>query len=1371
MKKIFFCFLLVIGNSVTLHCSGGDDEQRVAFEKNVNTEKGAEERLINRDVCGSGNDTICGSAKDRTFRILNSGANGSSHGNGDGSNSYDSDDSDDDDDEDEEDDEEEDQDRDENNFEVPINCTDGECLNSMDDINKIIDDKKKKLKNRKKRGKPVQIIKPNVNHTELIIIEENLEILRSIEKPIAVVSVLGDMHTGKSFLLNLLNEHVVKDLSKSEKNIERGFKVGNDITASTYGIWIWSEPIKITVGKLKKMYDYIDKNFTNFVKNYEYEKDEYNEEIIDLLNLYKTDDWIAKIDELNLDESEEVNLILMDTQGLNSPNVNKRYDEILYALTNLISTDIIFLTMKMINNKDLEFIENITKDANLFMLRAYTRSNGSTFSIKKNNFDKILDHMDNIENNSLILESIASKNLMWVVHDFSQRLDVRKGKLWLDILLNSDRRDLDIKYWKKIISNKSKEKYDAYTTKQKKIAYLSYSDGGGTANHAADQNGSAVAETSSNYKLNVLYKNIDCVLLRNMYNNKEFDFTNANLADLNDEYKNDVMLLRYKIYLRALLFPKKTYSTVQMNYLMAKIRKEREMRNEKEQKGGAAKKKSDEEENSSSSYGSEMSNRYMSGHDVYDFITFLVRSANQNLFTNVNQFFKQFKINRAEISRNDLVFLYKKYLLQFMENEDVEFISYLNDEGDDLAANLGNKFNSHERKTTFEEDELFSDDFSEEERKTTEERTDTYKLPPLLNEIRKYEELIREQILNIWYKYTESDFHDDEEKELIKDIEANLYERLDQIKEEMIQLGEANIKKFCKIACEDALQIVVEDIKMKSDQYPIKQKDLMNFFESVSYNLLKYLEKKLSKSSEKLDLIYYKDEICSPLINSTFQEFYYLKKKNITLNESRLKSHFSNAVSKGKEIFEILAESTDNITEYFKSKNLFYAILDKWNAEAVNAYMIALSDFSKEEKEISDEYLIILDNDVKILKQKAMEKWHNHCKDKTSALFNMHKGNLKKNFLENFNFPLDELVLQDIFLSLKGQEELKYMDIYCANEESWQGEYKKFLLLTDEVYKFIKDENLKAIQITCQQPLDDLKNGIRHEIHKYYLWRSLKNELYGRALVVLSSNIENIYLKNQRENKIRPSIEENLSTKNTHYRKISKELMSKVINRWLNNDIYNIYYPIIRKQLIQKIICYLGMLILFFITCLVLYFKKFHMSFFFLIIISLFMIFGYAQISLYVKKFFRHVVFYFYEGIANVFGTEGAIIFTILFISVTAIYLYNYHIVRIKNKVAKNTKKIFQSQNLMNLSGMNGFKDINANPKTRIFKPNIMKYSDYDNRDGKYLTSNLTQDYKMHNDASQFMDLKSRANRVSKMDDYPPYNNNPSKFQRRSYLD
>ncbi|VWU48662.1 GTP-binding protein, putative [Hepatocystis sp. ex Piliocolobus tephrosceles] len=1355
MQKSFFFVLTIVLFLITFYCYSATDTKN--FEDN-NNENGSDNENVNNITKNkkkkkTHNSRYDDQEYDDTYYESYQGNDGDYEGYGNDDDDYD-----------------------EKSFDIPVNCQGDECLESMDIINQMIDDKKERIKKRKRRGKAIQIIKPNVNHTELIIIEENLEVLKNIDKPIAIVSVLGDMHTGKSFLLNLLNDYVVDDITMDNKTIENGFKVGNDITASTYGIWIWSEPIKINVKKLRELYKYIDTNFTNFVKNYEYEKDEYNEEIIDLLNLYKTDDWITNIDDLNLSETDEVNLILMDTQGLNSPNVNKRYDEILYALTNLISTDIIFLTMKMINNKDLEFIENITKDANLFMLRAYTRSNGSTFSIKKNNLDMILNNMDsNLENNSLILESIASKNLMWVVHDFNQRLDVRKGKLWLNILLNSDRRDLDIKYWKKIISNKSKDKYDAYTTKQKKIEYLTYS---GSTGHNGDAKDKLKNETSSNYKLDVLYKNIDCILLRTMYNNKNFDFTNANLSDLNDEYKNDVTLLKYKIYLRALLYPKKMYTNVQMNYAMYKDKKGGDSNESSSTTEEEKKKKADSsgQNNDDTKLNvSNMRNRYMSGQDVYDFITFLIKSANQNLFTNINQFFKNFKINRAEISRNDLIFLYKKYLLQFMENEDVKFLSYMNEENEYINSDLENNLNSdnvNEKSSMSNrfEEELFNEDFLDESEmfKNEKDKKDLYKLPPLLNEIKKYEEIIREQILNIWYKYTESDFHDEEEKELIKDIESNLYDRLDQIKQDMLELGESNILKFCKIACDDSLQIIIEDVKMKSDQYPIKQKDLTFFFESVSYNLVKYLEKKLSKNPEKLDLIYYKDEICTPLINNTFQEFYYLKKKNITLNEQKIKAYFTNAVLKGREVFESLADSTENITEYFKNKNVFYTILDKWNAEAVNAYMLALGEFYKEEKEINDTFLIVLDNDIKNSKQAAMKKWHNHCKDKTSNLYNMHKGNLRKLFMENFNFPLDELVLQDIFLSLKNQEELKYMEIYCANEESWNSEYKKFLELTDEIYKVIKDENLKAIQITCQQPLDDLKNGIKNEIHKYYFWRSFKITLYERALVVLANNIEHIYLKNQKENKIKPSVEETVNQRNTQYKKISKELMSKVINRWLNTDIYELYYPIIRKQFIQRIIFLMGVFILIFVLLLILYFKKFHISFLFLLIISMFMIFGYAQILLYLKKFFRHVVFYMYDGIANVFGTEGAIIFTILLISVTAIYVYNYHIVRFKNKVAKNTKKLLQSQNLLNLSGTTGLKDSYANPRVRIYKPTFMKFPYYEQKPNMFST-NVPPEYKMANDASQYMDMSNKFNKSSKMDDYASYNAS-SKFQRRSYL-
>lgn len=87
----------------------------------------------------------------------------------------------------------------------------------------------------------------------------------------------------------------------------------------------------------------------------------------------------------------------------------------------------------------------------------------------------------------------------------------------------------------------------------------------------------------------------------------------------------------------------------------------------------------------------------------------------------------------------------------------------------------------------------------------------------------------------------------------------------------------------------------------------------------------------------------------------------------------------------------------------------------------------------------------------------------------------------------------------------------------------------------------------------------------------------------------------------------------------------------------------------------------------------------------------------------------------------------------------------------------------------MNMSGQNPYNDYNPSSKMRIFKPNFWRFQDYD-KDPKYHAPNIPHDYKMHNDSSQYMDLKNRSNRPNEMNDYTSFNNS-SKFQRRSYLD
>lgn len=79
---------------------------------------------------------------------------------------------------------------------------------------------------------PVLIVKSSSDYTKLELVEEGLELLRKIDKPIAVVVVIGPYRSGKSFLLNQLLGVGCKE----------GFGVGHQRHAQTKGIWMWSEP-------------------------------------------------------------------------------------------------------------------------------------------------------------------------------------------------------------------------------------------------------------------------------------------------------------------------------------------------------------------------------------------------------------------------------------------------------------------------------------------------------------------------------------------------------------------------------------------------------------------------------------------------------------------------------------------------------------------------------------------------------------------------------------------------------------------------------------------------------------------------------------------------------------------------------------------------------------------------------------------------------------------------------------------------------------------------------------------------------------------------------------------------------------------------
>eukprot|EP01138_Halocafeteria_seosinensis_P006162 gb/GECG01006301.1/.p1 GENE.gb/GECG01006301.1/~~gb/GECG01006301.1/.p1 ORF type:complete len:198 (+),score=25.44 gb/GECG01006301.1/:1-594(+) len=129
-----------------------------------------------------------------------------------------------------------------------------------------------------------------------------MDLLRSIEDPVAVVAVTGKYRTGKSFLLNRL----------LQQTMDAGtFQVGSTIEACTKGIWIWGEPQTITT-----------------------------------------------------DEGTQMKVIFMDTEGLGSMDTSQEHDARVFALATLLCSHLIYNSVGAIDEDalgNLSFIANLSR--------------------------------------------------------------------------------------------------------------------------------------------------------------------------------------------------------------------------------------------------------------------------------------------------------------------------------------------------------------------------------------------------------------------------------------------------------------------------------------------------------------------------------------------------------------------------------------------------------------------------------------------------------------------------------------------------------------------------------------------------------------------------------------------------------------------------------------------------------------------------------------------------------------------------------------------------------------------------------------------------------------------------------------------------
>ncbi|XP_072015443.1 guanylate-binding protein 3-like [Amphiura filiformis] len=155
--------------------------------------------------------------------------------------------------------------------------------------------------------RPMQLIKPDFTHKKLVMVEENVKALLHLEGAVAVVAVVGKYHSGKSFLLNQL----------MSKNSGFGFRVGPTLRPETMGIWMWGKP-----------------------------------------------------SQMELPNGQQVQVVFLDTEGFAGSNVSESYDAKIFAVSALLSSYLIYNSVKIIDQADLDYLELLARRTQLFALRS-----------------------------------------------------------------------------------------------------------------------------------------------------------------------------------------------------------------------------------------------------------------------------------------------------------------------------------------------------------------------------------------------------------------------------------------------------------------------------------------------------------------------------------------------------------------------------------------------------------------------------------------------------------------------------------------------------------------------------------------------------------------------------------------------------------------------------------------------------------------------------------------------------------------------------------------------------------------------------------------------------------------------------------------
>lgn len=208
---------------------------------------------------------------------------------------------------------------------------------------------------------PIQLVRPASNHRDLELVESNLMLLRRLNTPVAVVAVVGKFHSGKSFLMNQL-------MGKST-----GFGIGPTVQPKTMGIWMWGKPLVFRSARAGM---------------------------------------------------KEINLVFLDTEGFAANNVTENYDAKVFAVSTLLSSHLLYNSVKIIDQSDIDYLELLARRTQLFALRS---------QLSKSKWTTDFNH-----------DMLSFPPLTWVVQDFVQEThNFETPTEWLHRLMGSHSRESD----------------------------------------------------------------------------------------------------------------------------------------------------------------------------------------------------------------------------------------------------------------------------------------------------------------------------------------------------------------------------------------------------------------------------------------------------------------------------------------------------------------------------------------------------------------------------------------------------------------------------------------------------------------------------------------------------------------------------------------------------------------------------------------------------------------------------------------------------------------------------------------------------------------------------------------------------------------